>query len=190
MPNRLQLRPVSASEETQIRHLAASRSKPARLVQRARVIEAMLDDRSISSKEAGFRAGYRSTPSGQKWIRRFNEGGIEALDDRPRSGRPLAHDEKVRSKLLDLVLQKPRSLGYPFKIWTLDRLQETFFEWEQVRLATSTIWEWVEAQGLKWRCQESWFHEAEIHDERFTEKKGHNRGLRRSSTPDPRDLHR
>jgi len=172
MPNRLQLRPVSASEETQIRYLAASRAKPARLVQRAQVIVAMLDDRSISAKEAGFRAGYRSAPSGPKWIRRFNEGGIGALDDRPRSGRPPIHGEEVRSKLLDLVLQKPRSLGFPFALWTLERLQEAFFEREEVHLATSTIWEWVEAEGLKWRRQESWFHEAETHDEQFAEKRG------------------
>jgi len=39
-------------------------------------------------------------------------------------------------------------------------------------LATSTIWEWVEAEGLKWRRQEGWFHEAEIHDDRFAEKRG------------------
>lgn len=172
MPNRLQLRPVSASEEAQIRHLAASRAKPARLVQRAQVIEAMLETPELSAKEAGFQAGYRSAPSGQKWVRRFNDGGLEALGDRSRSGRPPIHGEEVRSKLLDLVLQKPRSLGYPFVLWTLERLQEAFFEQEEVHLATSTIWEWVEAEGLKWRRQESWFHEAEIHDDRFAEKRG------------------
>lgn len=111
----------------------------------------MLEERSISAKEAGFRAGYRSEPSGPKWVRRFNEGGLDALGDQPRSGRPPIHSEEVRSKLLDLVLQKPRSLGYPFALWTLERLQETFFEREEVHLATSTIWKYVEAEGLR-RC--------------------------------------
>jgi len=135
MPNRLQLRPVSASEEAQIRHLAASRARPARLVQHAQVIEAMLKNPELSLKQAGFRAGYRSAPSGQKWVRRFNDGGLEALGDRPRSGRPPIHGEEARSKLLDLVLQKPRSLGYPFALWTLERLQEAFFEREEIHLA-------------------------------------------------------
>lgn len=147
MPNRLFLRPVSPSEEAQIRHLAASRAKPARLVQRAQVVEAMLENPDLSAKEAGLRAGYRSEASGRKWVHRFNEGGIEALGDRPRSGRPPIHNEEVRSKLLDLALQKPCSLGYPFALWTLERLQEAFFEREEVHLATSTIWEWVEAEG-------------------------------------------
>lgn len=172
MANRLRLRPVSATEETQIRHLAASRAKPARLVQRAQVIRALLDDPTLSAKEAGFRAGYRSEASGPKWVRRFNEGGLEALEDQPRSGRPPTHEEAVRSKLLDLALQKPRSLGLPFALWTLERLQEAFFEREGVRLATSTIWEYVEAEGLKWKRQESWFHEAERHDPEFAEKRG------------------
>jgi len=189
MPNRLCLRPVSASEEAQIRHLAASRAKPARLVQRAQVIEAMLEVPYISAKEAGFRAGYRSAPSGQKWVRRFNEGGLEALDDRPRSGRPPTHSEDVRSKLLDVALQKPSTIGYPFAFWALERLQDAFFDQEKVHLVLSTIWEWVEAEGLKWRRQESWFHEAKKHDERFAEKRGYNRGLRRSSASIPRDLH-
>jgi hypothetical protein len=61
----------------------------------------------------------------------------------------------VRSGLLHLVLQKPRSLGYPFALWALHRLQEAFFEREEVHLDTSTIWEWVEAERLKWRRQES-----------------------------------
>ena len=172
MPNRLYLLQVSASEETEIRHLAASRAKPARLVQLAQAIMAMLDYRSIGAEEAGFRAGYRSASSGPKWVRRFNEEGIEALDDRPRSGRPPIHGKGVRSKLLDLMLQKPRSLGFSFALWTSERLQEAFPVREEVHLATSTIWEWVEAEGLKWRRKESWFHEAEKHDEQFAEKRG------------------
>jgi hypothetical protein len=79
MPNRLQLRPVSACEEAQIRRLAASRARPVRLVQRAQVIEAMLTNPELGAKEAGFRAGYRSAPSGPKWVRRFNDGSLEGL---------------------------------------------------------------------------------------------------------------
>lgn len=172
MPNRLSLPPVSTSEATEIRHVAASRVQPAHLVQRAQVLAAMLEDPTLSAKEAGLRAGYRSAPSGPKWVRRFNDGGLEALDDRPRSGRPPIHGEAVRSKLVDLALQKPRSLGLPFAMWTLERLQTAFFEREGIPLATSTIWEYVEAEGLRWKRQQSWFHEAEKHDERFAEKRG------------------
>ncbi len=30
--------------------------------------------------------------------------------------------------MIDLALQKPRSLGYPFEVWTLGRLQTAFTE--------------------------------------------------------------
>jgi len=43
MPKRIHLRTVTAEEEAAIRRLAASRKEPARLVQRAQVIVAMLD---------------------------------------------------------------------------------------------------------------------------------------------------
>jgi hypothetical protein len=62
---------------------------------------------------------------------------------------------------LDLALQKPCSLGLPFAMWTLERLQTAFFEREGIQLATSTIWEYVEAECLRWKRQQSWFHEAD-----------------------------
>ena len=172
MANRLHLRALSEEEDSQVRRLAASRAKPARLVQRAHVIEAMLDDPTLSAKDAGRAAGYAADQTGPRWVRRFNEGGLEALEDRPRSGRPLTHDETQRSKLLDLALQKPPSLGYPFALWTLERLQAALFERETIHLATSMIWEYVEAEGLHWKRQETWFHEAEKHDGSFAEKRG------------------
>jgi hypothetical protein len=39
-------------------------------------------------------------------------------------------------------------------------------------LSDSTIWEWVEGEGFKWKRQQSWFHEAEKHDPEFVEKRG------------------
>lgn len=82
------------------------------------------------------------------------------------------HSQETRSALLDLALQKPRSLGYPFELWTLERLQRAFKERQGVHLSDSTIWTWVEAEGFRWRKQESWFHEPEKHDPEFVEKRG------------------
>ena len=59
-----------------------------------------------------------------------------------------------------------------FKLWTLERLQTAFQERHGIHLSDSTIWEWLEADGLEWKRQESWFHEAEKHDPEFVEKRG------------------
>ena len=168
----LRLREVSAEEEEQIRKLAGSRKQPLHLVKRAKIIQSMMDDPRLPADEAGIDAGYKSRDPGRKWVKRFNEHGIGGLEDRPRSGRPATHTEGVRSSLVSLAVQKPDSLGYPFGLWTLERLQRAFEEREGVHLSDSTIWEWLDAEGLKWKRQQSWFHEAERHDSQFVEKRG------------------
>jgi transposase len=172
MRKAVKLRTLTNEEEVEIRRLAASRKAPHRLVQRAKVIVAMLDDPQLRATHAGFKAGFRGGQSGINWVRRFNEEGLAGLEDKPKSGRPPIHDQRVRSELISLALQKPDTLGYPFKLWTLARLQTAFQERQGVHLSDSTIWEWVAAEGFEWKRQQSWFHEAEKHDPQFVEKRG------------------
>ena len=152
----VKLRSLTTEEETEIRRLTASRKAPHRLVQRAQVIVAMLDDPKLHATHAGFKAGFSGQQSGITWVRRFNEAGLAGLEDKPKSGRPATHSQEVRSELISLALQKPDTLGYPFKLWTLERLQTAFKERQGVHLSDSTIWEWVEAEGFEWKRQQSW----------------------------------
>jgi len=172
MPKRIELRTLTTEEETEIRRLAKSRKEPMRMVQRARVIEAMLDDPGLPASRAGQQVGFKAAPPGIHWVRRFNEAGLAGLRDGERSGRPPTHSQETRSALLDMALQKPSNLGYPFELWTLERLQRAFKERQGVHLSDSTIWAWVEAEGFRWRKQESWFHKPEQHDPEFAEKRG------------------
>jgi transposase len=120
----------------------------------------------------GYELAFGANNLGLTWVKRFNEKGLAGLEDKPKSGRPPTHDQTIRSTLIDLAKQKPNSLGYPFKLWTLERLQTAFQERNGIHLSASTIWEWVEAEGFKWKRQESWFHEAEKQDPEFVEKRG------------------
>jgi transposase len=172
MPKRIRLRPLTTDEKTEIHRLAASRKEPIRLVQRARIIAAMDRDSQLTATEAGFRAGFKSNAMGAMWAKRFNEEGLAGLEDRPRPGRKPTHSQEVRSALISLALQKPRSLGYPFELWTLERLQRAFKERQGVHLSDSTIWTWMDEEGFKWKRQQSWFHEVEKHDPEFVEKRG------------------
>jgi transposase len=168
----IKLRTLTAEEVTQIKRLANSRTEAVRLVQRARVIAYMLDNPKLYASDAGLKAGFSSVAMGPMWVRRFNDSGMEGLQDKKRPGRKPVHSQKTRSALVSLAQQKPNTLGYPFKLWTLERLQTAFKQREGVHLSDSTIWEWVEAEGFKWKRQESWFHEAEKHDPEFVEKRG------------------
>ena len=116
--------------------------------------------------------GFKTGVSGAHWIQRFNEEGIEGLADKPRSGAPKTHSVEVRSKLIDLAMQRPSSLDYPFELWTLEHLQISFKEREGIHLSDSTIWSWITEEGLNWKRQQSWLHNAEKQDDQFVEKRG------------------
>ena len=166
------IREVNEKENAELRRLASSRTEPFRMVQRAKLIVSMLDDKTLTATEAGKKAGFKSDNSGACWVKRFNADGIQGLSDKPKSGKPRIHSDEVRGQLIDLALQKPRSLGYPFELWTLKRLQTAFKERAGIHLSDSTIWEWLKEEGLHWKRQQSWFREAEKQDEAFVEKRG------------------
>lgn len=172
MPKRIRLRTLTTDEIFEVRRLAKSRKEPMRLVQRAKVISAMLSDPDLPASQAGMMAGFVSDVSGSFWVRRFNKDGFSGLADKPRSGKPVIHTQEVRSQLIDLALQKPRSKGYPFELWTLTRLQQAFKERCGLLIARSAIWKWLSEEGLDWKRQQSWFHDAADHDVEFVEKRG------------------
>jgi transposase len=172
MRKAVKLRTLTTEEVTEIKRLAASRKEPIRMVQRARVIAMMVEDLTLHASDAGLRAGFKSQQMGPEWVRRFNEKGLKGLEDQPRPGRKPTHAASVRSALVSLATQKPKTLGYPYELWTLERLQRAFEERHHTHLSDSTIWEWLEAEGLEWKRQQSWFHDAEKHDPEFVEKRG------------------
>ena len=166
------LREVSEIEAKALRELSKSRTQPYRRVQRAKLLVHMIDDETLTASKAAKQVGFKSGVSGAHWVNRFNEAGLEGLTDKPRSGKPDTHSQQVRSRVIDLALRKPRELGYPFELWTLKRLQSAFKEREGIHLSDSTIWEWLRNEGLRWKRQQSWFADAEKHDEAFVEKRG------------------
>lgn len=171
MSNRVELRPLTTEEKQAIKRLSRSQTAPVRQGQRARIVAAMAQDPDLSATAAGMEAGL-SNAVGAKWVQRFNEEGLAGLEDRPRSGRPRTHSEATRSKLVALALTKPSSAGLPFALWTLERLQDAFFAREGIHLSDSTIWTWLDEEGLKWKRQESWFHEPAKRDPEFAQKRG------------------
>lgn len=183
MQPRVHLRVVDEPEATAVRRLAASRTAPAGVVQRAWVIRALLDDPTLSATAAGRLAGFTREDAGPRWVRRFNAAGLAGLHDAPRAGRPPTHAPAGRDRLVALAVQKPRGLGEPFALWTLERLQRAFEARHGVHLSDSTIWTWLRDEGLVWKRQQSWFHEPARHDPAFAEKRGPSSGPTPSRRP-------
>jgi len=71
--------------------------------------------------------------------------------------------------LISLALPKAKTLGYPFKLWTLERPQRAFEEREGVHLSDSTLWTWMTEEGFEWKRQRPWFREPNQQDPHFVE---------------------
>lgn len=77
----------------------------------------------------------------ERWLRAFAEGGIAALADAPRSGRPVRADAAYLAALERAVEAPPRTLGLLFDAWTSPRLSAYLAETTGVRIAPG----WVRA---------------------------------------------
>jgi transposase len=163
----LKVRPLTKQEATTLERLAHSRTAPHRVVQRAQIVWASARGEPVPAiaRQVGLSA-FRV----RAWLHRFNRHSLAGLADAPRSGRPRQHDETVRGTVIALARTKPQSLGWPFALWTLARLQQALHERHGLWVTPATIWKWLQAEGLAWKRQQSWFHVRV--DAAFTEKRG------------------
>ena len=53
---------------------------------------------------------------------RWRESGLDGLATKPRSGRPRAGGDAYRQKLEQVIETDPKTLGYGFNVWTVERL--------------------------------------------------------------------
>ena len=150
----LKVRPLTAEETRALQRVAASRTAPHRVVQRAQSIWASAHGEAVPAiaLQVGLSA-FRV----RAWSHRCNRHGLAGLADAPRAGRPRHHDETTRGTVGALARTKPRNLGLPFALWTLARLQEALQERHRLCVTPATIWKWLKAEGLVWKRQQSWF---------------------------------
>lgn len=165
---RVCLRDVTAGEHAAVTKLAHSRSALAQMVQRAQILW------RASRGEAASAIAARLGLDGEtvrKRIRRFNTEGLNALKDRPRSGRPPTYTPEQTASVIATALTKPQTLGLPFAAWTLDRLATYLHEEKGIAMQRSRIDEILVHEGLRWRKHETWFGERV--DPAFAEKRSH-----------------
>src|SRR5919206_4699303 len=77
----------------------------------------------------------RTERTGRHWLRRYAKGGVTALADAPRAGRPAAADAAYRRAAEAALETSPRTLGLPFDVWTSERLSAYLAETTGVRIA-------------------------------------------------------
>jgi len=86
----------------------------------------------------------------RRWLGAFAKGGIGALADAPRSGRPVAADAAYLAALEEAVETSPRRLGLGFDVWTSQRLSAYLARTTAVRIAPG--WLRVLLGGMRFAC--------------------------------------
>jgi transposase len=75
----------------------------------------------------------------RRWLKRYLAEGIEGLKDRPMPGAPGRVTSTYREQLLAVVRRRPRSLGQPYSLWTLQRLADYMAEQTGLRVSYETV---------------------------------------------------
>lgn len=75
----------------------------------------------------------------RRWLKRYLAEGVQGLYDAPRPGSPVKVTDAYRERLLHSVRQRPRSLGQPYSLWTLQRLADYLAEQTGIRVSPETV---------------------------------------------------
>lgn len=109
------------------------RTRDARLRTRAQMILLSAEDGLVAHEIAHLVRTAEQTV--RNWIKRYHAEGLEGLKDQPRPGSPLKVTDAYRERLLHVVRRRPRALGQPYSLWTLQRLADFMAEETGIRLS-------------------------------------------------------
>ncbi len=179
----LRVRPLTAAEAAELERRGHSRTAPARVVERARLVWYVRQGQRVPAVAQRLGVGAAVV---RQWLRRFNQQGLPGLEDSPRSGRPPTYTAEQVGQVLAAALADPQTLGLPFGCWTLDRLTTYLHERPAAAggpllISRSQIDRLLTGEGLRWRKEETWFGERV--DPAFAEKRGRSSACARPRPP-------
>jgi transposase len=165
----LHLRALTDDERAKLERLIHAQTAPVRLARRAHIIALAATGLSVPAIAAQLQ---QSEQCVRRWVERFNQAGLEGLDDAPRTGRPRTYDEDAYSQ----VIAKARALPPkpvdgdlpPTCHWTLDRLQAALVQ-DGVPIKRSQIRRILREEHIKWQKPRTWL---ESDDPAFAAKRG------------------
>lgn len=123
---------VTAAQRTVVEAALRRRDLPPRLRERLEMVKAAALGQDL---DAIARWSGRRPETVRRWLAAYQEGGIEALADAPRRGRPPKADAAYLAALEAAVETAPRALGLPFDVWTSGRLSAYLTQHTGTRIA-------------------------------------------------------
>lgn len=118
------VRPISASDGRRLKALSERSSVG---VTRSRAHIAWCSATQMSAPEIAEQFGY-DVKHVRLVIHAFNESGFDSLDPAYNGGAPPVFTERVRGKIVDLALGRPKDYGFPFTRWSLRKLADAVIE--------------------------------------------------------------
>ncbi|MCA1698889.1 MAG: IS630 family transposase [Actinobacteria bacterium] len=114
---------IASEDRPVLEKLASSRTAERRLVERAQIV--LLAAEGWPASEIAERVGCVAETA-RRQRARFEREGLDGLYDRPKSGRPLTHDQAARARLIALACTRPPDTeqGMRRERWTLRELAE------------------------------------------------------------------
>jgi transposase len=132
----LEIPPLTAEELETLEKLYRT-TKDVRLRTRAQIVLLAGEQRMTASAIAAIVREVSQTV--RNWLKRWMAEGIEGLKDRPMPGAPAKITEAYEEQLLAAVRRRPRSLGQPYSMWTLQRLADYMAEQTGIRASYETV---------------------------------------------------
>jgi transposase len=122
---------VTAAQRTTVEAALRRRDLAPRLRERLEMVKAAAlgEDLTAIARWSG-----RTPATVRHWLAAY-QGGIAALADAPRQGRPPKADAAYLAALETAITTPPRTLGLPFDVWTSGRLSAFLCQQTGVRIA-------------------------------------------------------
>ena len=145
---------LTASDRHRIKQMAYGHKTPYRERQRAMIVLAAARGRSNARIAAETRMHVDTV---RRWRGRFTAGGLAALADRKRSGRPARFTPVQAAEVKALACQLPAEAGAPLSRWSCPELaREAVTRGIAETISASTVRRWLAADALKPWQYRSW----------------------------------
>ena len=120
------------ADRAAIEVLLRRRDLAPRVRERAEMVKA-----ALLGQDVGWIAAWtgRSAQTVRRWLDGYERGGLEALADAPRCGRPARADAAYLAALERAADAPPRTLGLGFDVWTAARLSAYLAEATGIAIA-------------------------------------------------------
>lgn len=115
------VRELTENEKQKLTSIKRKRNIDYSLRQRADII--LLSSEGCEIKLIALRVGLDQS-NVNMWVKRFNEGGIDALGDIPKPGRAKEITKDIELKIAAIALSDPKDLRKPFTSWTVETIRQ------------------------------------------------------------------